>query len=83
MEVISDLERRPRGIYTGSIGYFAENGDFDFNIAIRTAVIQKNRLDIQLGGGIVADSDPASEYAETWHKGFSILQALGIEPNSY
>lgn len=80
MEVISQLEKRPRGIYTGSIGYFTENGDFDFNIAIRTAVLENNVLNIQLGGGIVADSDMNSEYAETWHKGNSLLRAIGFIP---
>ena len=60
MESIADLEKRPRGIYTGSIGYFAQNGDFDLNIAIRTIVCEKDRLTIQLGGSIVIDSDPVS-----------------------
>lgn len=76
MEIISTIEMRPRGIYTGSIGYFAENGDFDFNLAIRTAVFKDNCVDIQLGGAIVADSIPEAEYAETLQKGISLLQAL-------
>ena len=80
MEVISTLENRPRGIYTGSIGYIAGNGDFDFNIAIRTVVVTENQVDIQLGGAIVADSDPRMEYEETLHKGATIFRALGIEP---
>jgi len=79
MEVISDLEKRPRGIYTGTIGYFAENGDFDFNIAIRTITVLKDRLEIQLGGAVVADSDPELEYQETLHKGASIFQTLGLD----
>ncbi len=79
IEVIAELEARPRGIYTGSIGYFAGNGDFDFNIAIRTIVFSEKGIDVQLGGGIVADSDPQNEYEETLHKGQSIFAALGVQ----
>lgn len=79
MEVIAQIENRPRGIYTGSIGYFAYNGDFDFNIAIRTFVATEEGISVQLGGGIVIDSDPQKEYEETLHKGQSIFKALGIE----
>lgn len=77
MKVISEMEKRPRGIYTGSIGYFAGNGDFDFNIAIRTLLLRDQEIDIQLGGGIVADSEPEKEYEETLQKGASIFKALG------
>ena len=76
IEVIADLEKRRRGIYTGSIGYISGDGDFDFNIAIRTIVHTENHIDIQLGGAIVADSDPIKEYEETLHKGASIFAAL-------
>lgn len=79
MEVIAHLENRPRGIYTGSIGYFSEKGDFDFNIAIRTLVVHPNSLRLQLGGGIVIDSDPKAEYEETFHKGRTIFSVLGQE----
>lgn len=75
MESIYRHEKRARGIYTGSIGYFRD-GDFDFNIAIRTALHQNNILSCGLGGAIVADSDPKSEYSETLHKGASIFQAV-------
>lgn len=78
MEVIAKLENRPRGIYTGAIGYFAANGDFDFNIAIRTLVISGDSIQIQLGGAIVADSNPLKEYEETFHKGFSLFKALNF-----
>ncbi|MBA3238520.1 MAG: aminodeoxychorismate synthase component I [Parachlamydiaceae bacterium] len=78
IDAISLLEKRPRGIYTGSIGYFAGNGDFDFNIAIRTITYCEGKVDVQLGGGIVIDSDPDREYAETFHKGASIFKALGV-----
>lgn len=76
MEVIHQLEREPRGIYTGSIGYFAGNGDFDFNIAIRTMNIFSDLVTIRLGGGIVADSNPQKEHEETLHKGKSMLHCF-------
>ncbi len=76
MEVISSIEKRPRGIYTGSIGYFTGDGDFDFNLAIRTIIFDKNSVNIQLGGGIVIDSKPHNEYLETLHKGSSIFTVL-------
>lgn len=77
MEAIYRYEKRARGIYTGSIGYFTPDGDFDFNIAIRTALHQDHTLSFALGGAIVADSDPEQEYKETLHKGASLFQALG------
>ncbi|NMA98859.1 MAG: aminodeoxychorismate synthase component I [Phyllobacteriaceae bacterium] len=65
MEIIQDVEAGPRGLYTGSIGYIAPNGDFAFNVAIRTAVIDENdRGEIGIGGGIVADSVARDEYDE-------------------
>lgn len=79
MAVIADLEKRPRGIYTGSIGYIAENGDFDFNIAIRNLIVHPDHIQLQLGGGIVIDSDPVKEFEETLHKGHSLLSTLGIK----
>ena len=65
MEIIHALEASPRGLYTGSIGYLAPNGDFAFNVAIRTAVIDsEGRGEIGIGGGIVADSLARDEYEE-------------------
>lgn len=65
MEIIGDVEAGPRGLYTGAIGYLAPGGDFAFNVAIRTAVIQADgRGEIGIGGGIVADSVAADEYQE-------------------
>src|SRR5690606_15599446 len=65
MEIIHAVEREPRGLYTGSIGYIAPTGDFAFNVAIRTAVIQAGgRGEIGIGGGIVADSRADDEYDE-------------------
>jgi para-aminobenzoate synthetase component 1 len=79
MEVIDDLERRPRGIYTGSIGYITGQGDFDLNIAIRTLVKERETFSLQLGGGIVIDSNPDQEYQETLFKGESLFQTLQSE----
>lgn len=76
MEVILRLEGRSRGIYTGSIGYFSCNGDFDFNIAIRTLFLTPEYVEVQLGGAIVYDSTPENEYNETLQKGASIFKAL-------
>jgi para-aminobenzoate synthetase/4-amino-4-deoxychorismate lyase len=65
MEIIREVEPAPRGLYSGSIGYIAPNGDFAFNVAIRTAVIDtQGNGTIGIGGGIVADSEAASEYSE-------------------
>lgn len=77
MEIIEELEGTPRGIYTGSIGYF-DGEDFDFNIAIRTLEFTGNLVNIQLGGGIVADSEPYLEYEETLHKGQTLFKAFGL-----
>lgn len=78
MEAIEALEKRPRGIYTGSIGYFSANGDFDFNIAIRTLIVHPRSIRIQLGGAIVIDSNPVREFEETLHKGRSLFKVLGV-----
>ncbi|MET0436255.1 MAG: aminodeoxychorismate synthase component I [Devosia sp.] len=65
MEIIHEVEPLPRGLYTGSVGYIAPNGDFAFNVAIRTAVIDSSgKGTIGIGGGIVADSLAQSEYDE-------------------
>lgn len=78
MEVIYEMERRPRGIYTGSVGYFCGNGDFDFNISIRTLTFLNEKIEVSLGGAVVIDSDPDAEYDETFDKGSSIFRVLGI-----
>lgn len=78
MQVIHELEKRSRGPYTGSIGYFAQSGNFDFNIAIRTLVITGDKISVSLGAGIVADSDPEKEFQEILHKGESIFHVLGV-----
>lgn len=68
MEIIRELEKSPRGIYTGTAGYIDPNGDMEFNIAIRTIIKEGNKLHFNVGGGIVYDSDPESEYQETLDK---------------
>ncbi|SCA63180.1 hypothetical protein SCG7086_AL_00210 [Chlamydiales bacterium SCGC AG-110-P3] len=78
MEVIADIEKRRRGIYTGSIGYLCGNGDFDFNVAIRTLSCDASSIEVQIGGAIVADSDAPAEYDETLAKGESIFSVLGV-----
>lgn len=76
MEIIDELEPTARGIYTGSIGYIDFSGQVDLNIAIRTAIVHKNTLYYQVGGGIVADSDPEREYEETILKAEALYRAL-------
>lgn len=78
MEIIEELEPVRRGIYTGSIGYLGFNGNTDLNIVIRTLVIKGGKAYLQVGGGIVADSQPESEYEETLHKGRALFTALGV-----
>lgn len=76
MEIIGELEQRARGAYTGSLGYLDGNGNMDFNILIRTLQRQAGRLILRAGAGIVADSDPARELAETRAKARGLLRAL-------
>jgi para-aminobenzoate synthetase component I len=75
LEILRELEGRPRGIYTGSIGWFGCNGESSFNIAIRTLEIQHGRASYGTGSGIVADSDPAAEWIETQTKAAGLLAA--------
>ncbi len=76
MEIIDELESVRRGPYTGSMGYLSWSGDLDFNIIIRTLVLLEGQGYLQVGAGIVADSDPAKEYEETMHKAQAFLSAL-------
>ncbi len=69
MEIIDELELNRRSLYTGAIGYFSRGGTSAFNIAIRTILVEGDRASFQVGGGIVADSDPEAEYQETLIKG--------------
>jgi len=75
MQIIDELEPEKRGVYGGGVGYFSAGGDMDMCIALRTAVLQDEKLFIQAGGGVVYDSDPEAEYAETVHKSNAIRRA--------
>ena len=78
MQIIDELEPVKRGVYSGAVGYLGFNGDMDVAIAIRTAVIKDRRLHVQAAAGIVADSDPQSEWQETQHKARAILKAAEV-----
>lgn len=79
MEIIDELEMSARSIYTGSIGWFDFAGDAEASIAIRTAVYKDGILYLNVGAGIVADSDPESEYEETMLKAQDFLKVLGVD----
>ena len=74
-EIIAELERAPRGLYTGAIGWFGFNGESQFNVAIRTVVIENGLAHFHVGAGIVADSVPDKEWEETMDKAAGILLA--------
>ena len=76
MEIIDELEPVRRGPYTGSFGYLSWNGNIDLNIAIRTLVLCQTAGYLQVGAGIVADSDPSREYEETLHKAQAFLTSF-------
>ena len=76
MEIISELEPTPRGPYAGAVGYFSFDGNMDFCITIRTIAVIKNKLSIQVGAGIVADSSPKAEYEETLRKAAAMFKAI-------
>ena len=75
MEIIDELEPVKRNIYGGAVGYIGWNDNMDMAIAIRTAVIKQNKLHVQAGGGVVADSDPQMEWEETMNKARAIIRA--------
>ena len=83
MEIIAELEPDARGPYAGMVGYFGFDGAMDTCLAIRTMVGRGNTVSVQAGAGIVADSDPASEYQETVNKASAMLRAIEMaETNS-
>lgn len=77
MQIIDETERLRRGIYAGAVGYLGFSGTMDLAIAIRTVVVEDGVASVQVGAGIVADSDPEKEWAETENKGRAMLAALG------
>ena len=75
MEIIDELEKEKRGVYAGAVGYFAANGTMDTCIVLRTAVVKDGIMYVQAGGGVVADSDPESEFQETVNKAKALMAA--------
>lgn len=90
MEIIDELEAEKRGVYAGAVGYFAADGTMDTCIVLRTGVVKDGTLYVQAGGGVVADSDPESEYQETVNKAKALIHAAedairftdGAKPNA-
>jgi anthranilate synthase component 1 len=78
MEIIDELEPVRREIYGGAVGYVSFSGNMDLAIAIRTLVVKDGRFHLQAGAGIVADSDPATEYQETVNKAMAVVRAVEI-----
>jgi anthranilate synthase component 1 len=76
MQIIEELEPTRRGVYGGSVLYADFAGNLDSCIAIRTMVVKRNRAYVQAGAGIVADSDPATEFEETRNKAQALLRAV-------
>lgn len=76
MKIIEELEPYKRGIYSGALGYLSFSGDIDLSVVIRTLILNRGRGSFQVGGAVVADSDPEEEYRETLTKAEGIIQAL-------
>lgn len=79
MQIIGELEATPRYAYTGSMGYINLDGSMDLNILIRSFMLEENELSFKAGAGIVSDSDPLRELAETRAKAKGLLNALGAQ----
>ncbi len=90
MQIIAELEKAPRGVYTGAVGYISPSGDFVFNVAIRTLVLdQRGQGEFGIGSGVVWDSDPEKEYEECRLKArflleegrrFALVETMRFEP---
>jgi para-aminobenzoate synthetase component 1 len=78
MQIIDELEPVVRGVYTGCMGFLGFNRESQLSIAIRTAVCHAGEVFFAVGAGIVADSVPEAEYAETLHKAAGFLAALSM-----
>jgi len=76
MEIIDELEPTKRSVYTGAVGYLSFTGNMELNIVIRTFIVNNGKAYFQVGGGIVADSDPEAEYQETLDKAKALFEAL-------
>ena len=78
MQIIEELEKEKRGIYSGCIGYFSLNGNMDSAIALRTMFVKDKRVYIQAGAGLVYDSDPVKENTECFKKASAIFKAVDL-----
>jgi anthranilate/para-aminobenzoate synthase component I len=76
MEILRDLEVAPRWVYTGALGTIDDRGQLDLALPIRTLWIERDQITFPVGGGIVADSTPQSEWEESQHKAAAIIAAL-------
>lgn len=83
MEIIDELEPVRRGTYGGAVGYFSYTGNMDLCITIRTILVKDRKIFIQVGAGIVADSDPDKEYQETVNKGEGMMQAISLAASGF
>ena len=83
MEIIDELESERRSFYGGAIGYLSANGEMDTCIALRTACVKDGEVIIQAGGGVVADSDPESEFQESNNKAQAIVRAAEAAVNFF
>jgi anthranilate synthase component 1 len=83
MEIIDEMEPTRRGPYAGAVGYVDFGGNMDTCIALRTMVICGGNVYIQAGGGVVADSVPASEYQETLNKARALLRAIEVAEEGF
>ena len=77
MEILDELERGPRGVYSGAIGFFSLTGAADLSMTIRTLVVRPEEVSFGVGGAIIAPSDPAAEFEETAVKARPMLRLLG------
>jgi len=83
MEIIDELEPEGRGPYGGAVGYVSFTGNMDFCITIRTMLLRGGTLSIQVGAGIVADSDPGKEYEETLNKAAGMMKAVRLAARGF
>lgn len=81
MRLCTALERLERGVYSGALGWFGGDGSVDLSVVIRTLVVQENRFEFQVGGGVVADSTPEGEWREALVKARGLARLLGISEN--
>ena len=79
IEICHELEQAPRGIYSGVLGWFGGDGSCDLSVIIRTLILEENRFEFQVGGGIVSDSTPENEWEETLTKSKGIAKAIGLD----